>query len=139
MNKRMITVNISIILSMLLLLPNISQAFEFEIKPVNPIMTIPFILILLAIAFIPLINLHFWEKFYPVISIILGLIAVYYYIAVIKNPLRMAATGLEYFGFISLIGSLFVVSGGININIKKMAPHCLTFFCWALDRYWQIL
>jgi len=63
MNKRMITVSILIILSMLLLLPNISQAFEFEIKPVNPIMTIPFILILLAIAFIPLINLHFWESF----------------------------------------------------------------------------
>lgn len=124
----MITVSILIILSMLLLLPNISQAFEFEIKPVNPIMTIPFILILLAIAFIPLINLHFWEKFYPVISIILGLIAVYYYIAVIKNPLRMAATGLEYFGFISLIGSLFVVSGGININIKKEGTPLFNVF-----------
>jgi len=67
-------------------------------------------------------------KFYPVISIILGLIAVYYYIAVIKNPLRMAATGLEYFGFISLIGSLFVVSGGININIKKEGTPLFNVF-----------
>jgi Na+/H+ antiporter NhaD/arsenite permease-like protein len=128
MNRNIKAINILLILGLFLLLPKISLAFEFEIKPVNPMMTIPFILLLLAIAFIPLINLHFWEKFYPVISIILGLIAVYYYLAILKNPFRMAATGMEYFGFISLIGSLFVVSGGININIKKEGTPLFNVF-----------
>jgi Na+/H+ antiporter NhaD/arsenite permease-like protein len=132
MNKKISIVKILLFLQIILFIPQLSQAFEFEIVPVNPLMTIPFILLLLAIAFIPLINVHFWEKFYPLISILLGLIAVVYYIFILKNPLRMAGSGLEYFGFISLIGSLFVVSGGININIKREATPSFNVFLLAI-------
>lgn len=131
MKKGFFLINL-FILNILLFSPLSCQAFEFEIVPVNPIMTIPFILLLLAIAFIPLINVHFWEKYYPLISIILGLIAVFYYIAILKNPLRMAGSGMEYFGFISLIGSLFVVSGGININIKREGTPLFNTFLLAI-------
>lgn len=131
MKKRLVVIKILILLQFILFIPELCHAFEFEIVPVNPIMTIPFILLLLAIALIPLINLHFWEKYYPIISIILGSIAVFYYIAILKNPLRMAGSGLEYFGFISLIGSLFVVSGGININIKREGTPLFNTFLLA--------
>ena len=132
MNKKISVIKILIFLQIILFVPQLGQAFEFEIIPVNPLMTIPFILLLLAIAFIPLINMHFWEKFYPLISIVLGLVAVVYYIFILKNPLRMAASGLEYFGFICLIGSLFVVSGGININIKREATPAFNVFLLAI-------
>jgi Na+/H+ antiporter NhaD/arsenite permease-like protein len=51
----------------------------------------------------------------------LGIIPVIYYFFVIQNGPRMIGTGLEYFSFIALIGSLFVVSGGIHIRIKGRA------------------
>lgn len=132
MKKNCFIVNVLIAIQIILFTPVLCQAFEFDIVPVNPIMTIPFILLLLAIAFIPLINVHFWEKFYPMISIILGLIAVFYYVAILKNPLRMLGSGMEYFGFISLIGSLFVVSGGININIRKEGTPLFNTFLLGL-------
>jgi Na+/H+ antiporter NhaD/arsenite permease-like protein len=47
----------------------------------------------------------------------LGLIVVLYYLGVLHNAPRMATTAVEYCGFIALIGSLFVIAGGIHINM----------------------
>jgi Na+/H+ antiporter NhaD/arsenite permease-like protein len=47
-----------------------------------------------------------------------------YYIGVLENVPRLLLTAHEYISFISLIGSLFVVAGGINIRIRgKAAPY----------------
>jgi Na+/H+ antiporter NhaD/arsenite permease-like protein len=89
-----------------------------QIMPAHVIMLLPFPLLLLSIATIPLVNSHFWERRYPLISLGLGAVAVFYYIFILENGPRMILTGIEYFSFICLIGSLFVVSGGIHINIK---------------------
>lgn len=85
----------------------------------------PFGLLLLLIAMMPLTPprlKHFWEHYYPHVAIGLGALVVGYYL------LRMPAgahtvthTAHEYFSFISLIGALFVVAGGIHIKVKGEA------------------
>lgn len=95
----------------------------YEVVPVNPWMILPFVLLLLSIAIIPFINRHWWERYYPHVSIGLGALSVVYYLFFLQNSTRMMYTGIEYLSFIILIGSLFVVSGGIHIRIKgKSTP-----------------
>ncbi len=90
----------------------------------NPYMTIPFILLLGAIAVAPFINKHWWEKYYPHVSVALGAVVVAYYVFVLNNGPRVLLTLHEYLSFIILIGSLFVVSGGIHFQLKgKSTPH----------------
>jgi Na+/H+ antiporter NhaD/arsenite permease-like protein len=87
-------------------------------SPVNPLMAIPFVILLLTIAVAPLINRHLWEKRYPFVAFGLAIIPLAYYLLVLKAPDRIIHTGFEYLSFIALIGSLFVVAGGIHIRIK---------------------
>ncbi|MCC6398964.1 MAG: sodium:proton antiporter [Bacteroidetes bacterium] len=84
-------------------------------------MIIPFVVLLLAIAVMPFINRHWWEKYYPVVSILLGAVTVTYYLAILGRPDRLLHTLVEYISFIALIGSLFVVAGGILIQIRGKA------------------
>ena len=89
------------------------------IAPPEPqvLMVAPFVLLLLSIALLPFIHKHFWERNYHKIAIGLGLIAVAYYVFVLHNAPRMLTSLIEYVGFMALIGSLFVVAGGIHINM----------------------
>ncbi|MFA6233405.1 MAG: sodium:proton antiporter [Bacteroidota bacterium] len=84
-------------------------------------MVIPFVLLLLAIALMPFIGKHWWEHYFPHVSIGLGLITIVYYVFFLQNPARMLLSGIEYFSFICLVGSLFVVAGGMHINLKGYA------------------
>jgi Na+/H+ antiporter NhaD/arsenite permease-like protein len=95
-----------------------SFALEYAIVPVHPIMIMPFALLLLAIALIPFISSRWWEHRYPYVALSLGAIPIAYYYFILDNGTRMLATGMEYVSFIALIGSLFVVSGGIHIRIR---------------------
>jgi Na+/H+ antiporter NhaD/arsenite permease-like protein len=92
-------------------------AGELKILPVNTAMLAPFMLLLLSIAVVPFISSHWWERNFPWVSYCLGAIAIIYYFFVINNGSRMMHTAMEYYSFIALIGSLFVVSGGIVIQI----------------------
>ncbi len=106
------------IIFLLFLLNSGIQASEKEgILPVNILWSIPFVSLLLSISFIPLINKKWWDRNYPIVAIILGLIVAFYYLNF--NPQRFMHSMLEYFSFISLIGSLFVVSGGILIKSTR--------------------
>ena len=89
------------------------------IPPREPhvLMVAPFVLLLLAIALMPFLNKHFWERNYHKIAVGLGLIAVLYYVAVLHNPARMLMSLTEYIAFMALVGSLFVIAGGIHINM----------------------
>jgi Na+/H+ antiporter NhaD/arsenite permease-like protein len=65
---------------------------------------------------------HVWEHYYPHISIGLGMVvAVYYVLKISGGGLILTHTLHEYFSFIVLIGSLFVVAGGIHIKVKGEA------------------
>lgn len=86
---------------------------------VPPLLIIPFVTLLLAIALMPFINKHFWEHNYPYVSYALGIFVVLYYLFVLGATAKVVHTMLEYISFIALIGSLFVVTGGIVIKLKN--------------------
>lgn len=95
-----------------------------EIKPVPGWLVAPFVLLLACIAVMPFISRHWWEHHYPKVSYGLGLLIVLYYIFVLDNTPRLLLTFHEYVSFIVLIGSLFVVAGGIHLDIRgKSAPY----------------
>lgn len=82
---------------------------------------IPFVLMLLSIAIIPLISQKWWHNNFPKVSIVIGL-PVAVAIAFI-NWHWLFHTFIEYAAFITLLASLFVISGGILVkeNLKVSA------------------
>lgn len=92
---------------------------------ISPVWIVPFALLLALIATMPLTPhgvKRFWEKFYPAVAIGLGAIVAAYYIFVVpRGGHEVFKTMEEYFAFIVLIGSLFVVAGNIHISIRGEA------------------
>ena len=84
-------------------------------------MVLPFVALLLAIALGPLLCPSVWARHYAKIACALGAITVAYYLLSLQAFARILHVAHEYAGFIALIGSLFVVSGGIHINVKGQA------------------
>lgn len=82
----------------------------------HPIAVLPFVLLLGMIATGPLFYEHFWHKRYPLVTILLGTIVVVYYVFALKNTHAPIHALFEYVSFIALVGSLFVISGGILIE-----------------------
>jgi len=86
---------------------------------------LPFALLLLLIATMPLTPpkvKHWWEHNYPIVAVGLGLlVAVYYLLRIPAGSGVLVHTLHEYVSFIALIGSLFVVAGGIHLNVKGAA------------------
>ncbi len=92
-------------------------------------MVAPFALLLLCIALLPLCAAHFWEQHYPKIASGLGLITAAYYVIVQQDWRLLQHAAYEYVSFMALIGSLFVISGGINLRVKGEAtPRVNTAF-----------
>jgi len=98
-----------------------APAAEAAAQPVPVFMVMPFVLLLAMIATGPLFYAHFWEKHYYKVAIVLGLVVVGYYWFVIHETEHLVHTLAEYISFITLLGSLFVASGGILIRVDKKA------------------
>jgi Na+/H+ antiporter NhaD/arsenite permease-like protein len=95
----------------------------------NPWMILPFGVLLGIIALAPTLFADWWAKHYPKVAYSLGAITLGYYVFGLHAYERILHVGYEYFSFITLIGSLFVVSGGIHINVKGEAtPHTNTLY-----------
>jgi Na+/H+ antiporter NhaD/arsenite permease-like protein len=95
----------------------------------NPWMIVPFGLLLGTIALAPLAAPKWWGKHYPKVACGLGAITLTYYLFGLHQWQRVLHGGLEYVSFITLIGSLYVVSGGIHISISGEAtPRLNTLF-----------
>ncbi len=104
---------------------NLSPALPLAVAVGVPAWSIiPFGLLLLLIAAMPLTPprvKHFWEHYYPHIAIGLGVAVAAYFIFSLHAGVTVLHTLHEYFSFICLIGSLFVVAGGIHIKVKGEA------------------
>src|SRR5882672_434356 len=87
----------------------------------NPWMIVPFGVLLAAVALAPLFLADWWQKHYSTVAWSLGAITMAYYLIGLNGHERVRHTAVEYVSFIALIGSLFVVSGGIHINVKGEA------------------
>jgi Na+/H+ antiporter NhaD/arsenite permease-like protein len=90
---------------------------------------LPFILLLLCIAVIPLVAEHFWEKNRNkaiIVAIISIPVLVYF---TIIAPMEIFYHIEEYFGFIVLLWSLYTISGGIVLKGNLRAtPFVNTVF-----------
>ena len=85
---------------------------------------IPFALLLACIAMMPFIARHFWEHNHQWVSLGLATLVTAYYCFGVQTPQArgaMAKSFGEYISFICLLGSLFVVSGGILIRVRRKA------------------
>ncbi len=82
-------------------------------------MLVPFFLQLLAIALMPFLALHWWERHYPKVAILLGGITVLYYLFILGDRVHPLVALHEYISFIVLMGSLFIVASGIHISVRE--------------------
>lgn len=87
----------------------------------NPWMIVPFALLLTSIALAPLFFAQWWHKHYPKVAGALAAVTLVYYVLILKHPAKVVHVAHEYVSFIALIGSLFVVAGGIHIGVKGEA------------------
>ena len=95
----------------------------------NPWMILPFGLLLATLALAPLLCPGWWAKHYAKVAYMLGAITLVYYLFGLHAWQRALEVGHEYVSFIALVGSLFVVSGGIHINVKGEAtPQVNTLY-----------
>jgi Na+/H+ antiporter NhaD/arsenite permease-like protein len=90
----------------------------------NPWMILPFGLLLGTIALAPVFFPEWWARHYPKVAYSLGAITLCYYVFGLHAYQRVLHVGQEYVSFIALIGSLFIVSGGIHINVKGEGTPC---------------
>jgi Na+/H+ antiporter NhaD/arsenite permease-like protein len=76
----------------------------------------PFACLLLGIAIIPLAAPHFWESNTRklLVSAVLGVPVLILYFA--HDPEALVHTGRDYLSFMILLGSLFVISGGVFMD-----------------------
>ena len=86
-----------------------------------PILILPFALLLGAMAFAPVFAPCWWRRHYAKIALGLGAITAGYYCLVRHDFTSLGSVAHEYVSFIALVGSLFVVSGGIHIGVKDEA------------------
>ena len=65
---------------------------------------------------------HLWDRFYPHVSVGLALlVAIYYLLEFPAAAMELGHTLADYVSFICLVGSLFVVAGGIHLKVKGEA------------------
>ncbi len=93
---------------------------------------LPFCAMLLAIAVMPFLFRHHWERFYAYWSVVLGGMSVAYYLLFRENIAPVLHTAHEYVSFIAMVGSLFVVAGGIHIVVKGEAKPWLNVLFLAV-------
>ena len=77
----------------------------------------PFAILLLCVAILPLVAAHWWHRWYPAVAIGLGLVVAGYYLGVLGKPASLVHVGFEYLGFITLIGCLYLCSGGVVVGL----------------------
>jgi Na+/H+ antiporter NhaD/arsenite permease-like protein len=85
------------------------------------ILLLPFALLLSAMAVAPIFAPHWWLRHYAKVALGLGAITAGYYFFSLHDTHSLGEAAHEYISFIALVGSLYVVSGGIHIGVKGEA------------------
>ena len=80
---------------------------------------VPFGILLVAIALAPLIAQHHWERHYHKLCVALAGIVCLYYLFVVNQSARVVHAGIDYVTFMVVVGSFFVVAGGIHLRVKS--------------------
>jgi Na+/H+ antiporter NhaD/arsenite permease-like protein len=81
------------------------------------LIVLPFGFLLLAIALGPLIAQHHWERHYHKLCVALaGFVCLYYFF--VGQPSRVFHAVIGYATFMVIVGSFFVLSGGIHLRAR---------------------
>jgi len=91
----------------------------------HPIFLFPFAALLLGLAALPLLFPGFWERHYPKVVIGLGAVPIGYYVLGLGAGGEILGTISDYLSFMVVVGSFFVVSGGIHLRVKGEATPCM--------------
>src|SRR3984893_293165 len=94
------------------------SALSVSVALPNRLIMLPFGILLLSIAFAPLIAQRHWERHYHKLCIALAGIVCLYHLFVVQETARVARAGIDYAIFVIVVGSFFVVSGGIHLRAK---------------------
>ncbi len=90
---------------------------------IAPLALVPFVLMLAAIAVLPLFAGHFWERNRNklVVAILLSIPVIIYMSRLGTFPAVYHSIVFDYIPFIILLGALFVITGGIFIEVRSGA------------------
>lgn len=85
-------------------------------RTLPPFVVLPFVLLLACIAILPLVAAHFWEsnRNKGIVVALLGIPTALYVGSLSSHALLHSA--LEYASFMALLGSLYVIAGGIHVS-----------------------
>jgi len=112
------------------LMSNFVLAAAAQIEP-NRLIMLPFAVLLVSIALLPIVLKRHWERYYHLVALFLAAITTGYYLFGIRQPERILHEGGDYIHFMALVGSLFVVAGGIHVQIRgRSTPffNCVFLF-----------
>jgi Na+/H+ antiporter NhaD/arsenite permease-like protein len=106
---------------------------EHGLKKLSLLWILPFVGILLSIAIFPVVAEEWWGRNFPGVCLLWGLpvAAAMYFVL----PGRTVQAAIEYCSFIALVGSLFVISGGILIRctfISAPLTNCIMLLIGSL-------
>ena len=87
----------------------------------HPLLALPFVVLLAAVAVAPFVDHHWWRRHYAKVSVALGGMTALYYLYWLRDYARLLHAAQDYVGFMALIGSLYVVSGGIHLRVAGRA------------------
>ncbi|MDD5349594.1 MAG: sodium:proton antiporter [Chthoniobacteraceae bacterium] len=93
---------------------------------------LPFVAMLLAIALLPFAAPRHWEERHPWWALVLGALSAGYYLFIRRDPVPVLHAAHEYVSFLVMIGSLFVVAGGIHLVVKGEARPWMNLLFLAL-------
>jgi len=96
-------------------------AASIPITEPRPLSLLPFAALLLCIAFLPFVLKHHWERHYHLIALFLAATTTAYYLFGIRQPEPVLRECADYIRFMALVGSLFIVAGGIHLRIRGKA------------------
>jgi Na+/H+ antiporter NhaD/arsenite permease-like protein len=119
-----------------LIIPNrklemISNLDGIAAEPNWPIM-LPFGILLLAIALGPLTAQYHWERHYHQLCVVLAGAVCSYHIFVVHQSARVLHASIDYVTFMVVVGSFFVVSGGIHLRVRApSSPARNTLFLFV--------
>ncbi|MFQ5720176.1 MAG: sodium:proton antiporter [Acidobacteriota bacterium] len=116
-------IRVLVVLVLLLILPSLTLASGGETgsahglgADLSPLWVTFFVLMLLAIAILPLAASHWWERNLNKFWISLVLAAPVLTLYLTQSPMSLVHTAEEYLSFIILLTALFVISGGILLT-----------------------
>ena len=98
-------------------------------------LVLPFVVLLLTLAALPLSAPKFWEHWHKWIITALSAVPVAYYTIAYRTAVPYGHVLWEYFSFMVVVGGFFVVSGGLDLRVKgeaKPLANCAFLLVGAL-------